>query len=460
MQICAYVRMSQTIYFIISIMNVLVVGGGGREHAICWKLHQSPHVTHIFCAPGNAGIAEIATCVSIPPTDIERLAELAIVQKIDLTIVGMDDPLSKGITDYFKSKGLRIFGPTKEASKLEWSKYFAKEFMLRHNIPTAPYACFEERDFALAYAKSKDPPIVVKADGLALGKGVTVAKSYEEAKIAIHNCFDGKFGKAGEKVVIEEYMKGQEVSVFAICDGNNAVTLVPAQDYKRLNEGDTGPNTGGMGAYAPVPFITPELLGNIKEEIILPTLVGMKKEGNPYQGVLYCGLMVDEKGEPKVVEFNARLGDPEAQVVLPLLDEDLFEICWAVTEGNLGKYKEGFHRLGGAALCVVIASKGYPQSYQKGSQIDFSRLDEPVEVVSGKNPQKLESILKAKGIIFHGGTARDSEGKLVTSGGRVLGVTALADSLIDAQVLAYKLCERIDLEGKYYRKDIGDKGMV
>lgn len=441
-------------------MNVLVVGGGGREHAICWKLNQSPHVTHIFCAPGNAGIAEIATCIPCKPTDIERLAELAIAQKIDLTIVGMDDPLALGIVDYFKSKGLRIFGPTKNAARLEWSKYFAKEFMLKYNIPTAPYACFNKREFALAYAKSQDPPIVVKADGLALGKGVTVAKSFEEARIAIHDCFDGKHGEAGKTVVIEEFMKGQEMSVFAICDGKDAVTLTPAQDYKRLLNEDQGPNTGGMGAYAPVPFATPHLLGKIREEIIKPTLIGMANEGNPYQGILYCGLMISESGESKVVEFNARLGDPEAQVVLPILDEDFFEICWAATEGDLGKFKEGLHRLDGAALCVVIASKGYPLNYKIGIPIDFSRLNEPVEVVSGKNPQTLESILRAKGVIFHAGTARDTDGKLVTNGGRVLGVTAIADSLLDAQVLAYKLCERIDLEGKYYRNDIGDKGMI
>ena len=441
-------------------MKVLVIGGGGREHAICWKLHQSLHVTNIFCAPGNAGIAEIATCVAVPPSDIQRLAELAIVQKIDLTIASMDESLAKGIVDHFKKKGLRIFGPTQNAAKLEWSKYFAKEFMLRHNIPTASYACFEQRDFALAYAKSQKPPIVVKADGLALGKGVTIAKSFEEAKIAIHNCFDGKFGEAGQKVVIEEFMSGQEVSIFAITDGKNAVTLAPAQDYKKLYDSDLGPNTGGMGAYAPVPFMTPELLGQVKEEIIMPTIIGMEKEGYPYQGILYCGLMMGENGTIKVVEFNSRLGDPEAQVVLPLLDEDLFEICWAVTEGDLGKYREGFHRLGGAALCVVITSGGYPEKYQKGIPIEFSKLNVPVEVVSGKNPQTLEAILRAKGIIFHAGTARDSDGRLVSNGGRVLGVTALADSLLDAQVLAYKLCERIDFEGKYYRKDIGDRGMV
>ena len=441
-------------------MKVLVIGGGGREHAICWKLHQSSHVTQIFCAPGNAGIAEIATCIPIQPSDIQRLAEFAIVQKIDLTIASMDESLAKGIVDHFKKKGLRIFGPTQNAAKLEWSKYFAKEFMLRHNIPTASYACFEQRDFALAYAKSQKPPIVVKADGLALGKGVTVAKSFEEAKIAIHNCFDGRFGEAGQKIVIEEFMSGQEVSVFAITDGKNAVTLVPAQDYKKLYDSDLGPNTGGMGAYAPVPFMTPELLGQVKEEIIIPTIAGMEKEGYPYQGILYCGLMMGENGKIKVVEFNSRLGDPEAQVVLPLLDEDLFEICWAVTEGDLGKYREGFHRLGGAALCVVITSGGYPEKYQKGIPIEFSKLNVPVEVVSGKNPQTLEAILRAKGIIFHAGTARDSDGRLVSNGGRVLGVTALADSLLDAQVLTYKLCERIDFEGKYYRKDIGDKGMV
>ena len=441
-------------------MKVLVVGGGGREHAICWKLHQSPHVTNIFCAPGNAGIAEIATCAPILPSDIQRLAEFAIVQKIDLTIASVDESLAKGIVDFFKKKGLRIFGPTQNAARLEWSKYFAKEFMLRHKIPTASYACFEQRDFALAYAKSQKPPIVVKADGLALGKGVTVAKSFEEAKIAIHNCFDGKFGEAGQKVVIEEFMNGQEVSVFAITDGKDTVTLTPAQDYKRLYDGDLGPNTGGMGAYAPVPFMTPELIGQVKEEIIIPTIKGMEKEGYSYQGILYCGLMMGEDKNLRVVEFNSRLGDPEAQVVLPLLDEDLFEICWAVTEGDLGKYKEGFHRLGGAALCVVIASGGYPENYQKGIPIEFSKLNEPVEIVSGKNPQTLEAILRAKGIIFHAGTARDTDGKLVSNGGRVLGVTALADSLLDAQVLAYKLCERIDFEGKYYRKDIGDKGMV
>lgn len=441
-------------------MKVLVVGGGGREHAICWKLHQSPHVTHIFCAPGNAGISEIATCIPIKPNDIERLADLVIAQKIDLTIASMDEPLSKGIVDYFKTKRLRIFGPTQNAAKLEWSKYFAKEFMLRYNIPTAPYACFDKRDFAIAYAKSQDSPIVVKADGLALGKGVTVANSFEEAKLAIHECFDGKFGEAGEKVVIEKFLRGQEVSIFAISDGNNASLLVSAQDYKRLLDGDKGPNTGGMGAYAPVPFVTPELLGKIKEEIIMPTLKGMASEGNPYQGILYCGLMIDDNLEPKVVEFNSRMGDPEAQVVLPLLDEDYFEVCWAVTEGDLGKYKEGFHRLGGAALCVVIAQNGYPQNYKKSIPINFSRLNEPVEIVSGKNPEKLESILRAKGIIFHAGTTKDEDGLIVSSGGRVLGVTALADNLVDAQVLVYKLCERIEFDGKYYRKDIGDKGMI
>lgn len=441
-------------------MNVLVVGGGGREHAICWKLNQSPHVTNIFSAPGNAGIAEIATCVPINPIDIERLCDLAIAQKIDLTIVSMDEPLSLGIVDYFKSKGLRIFGPTKNAAKLEWSKYFAKEFMLRHRIPTASYACFDKREFALAYASSQEPPIVVKADGLALGKGVTVAKTQEEAKIAIHSCFDGKFGLAGHKVLIEEYMTGQEVSVFAISDGQNAACLVPAQDYKRLLNNDEGPNTGGMGAYAPVPFITRELLSQIKEEIILPTIKGMKEDGNPYQGILYSGLIITKNGDPKVVEFNSRLGDPEAQVVLPLLDEDFFELCWATTEGDLGKYKEGLHRLDGSAICVVVASNGYPQNYEKGISIDFSKLNEPVEVVSGKNPKTLESILRAKGIIFHAGTARNADGKLVSNGGRVLGVTAISDSLLDAQILSYKLCERIEFEGKYYRKDIGDKGMV
>ena len=441
-------------------MKVLVIGSGGREHAICWKLKQSEHVAEIFCAPGNAGIAEIATCIPIKPTDFEKLAELVIAQKLDLTIASMDEPLSKGIVDFFKKKGLRIFGPTQNAAKLEWSKYFAKEFMLRHKIPTASYACFDQREFAIAYAKSKNPPIVVKADGLALGKGVTVAKTLDEATIAIHNCFDGKHGEAGQKIVIEEFVKGQEVSIFAITDGKDAVTLVPAQDYKRLNDGDHGPNTGGMGAYAPVPFVSPELLGEIKEKIIMPTIKGMEKEGNPYQGILYCGLMISEDGKINVIEFNSRFGDPETQVVLPLLDEDLFEICWAVTEGDLGKYKEGFHRLGGASLCVVISSKGYPENYQKGIPIDFSRLNEPVEVLGGKDPRKLESILKAKGVIFHAGTARDTDGRLVSNGGRVLGVTAIADSLLDAQVLAYKLCDRIDFEGKSYRKDIGDKGMI
>ena len=256
-----------TLYAIISFMKVLVIGGGGREHVICWKLQQSSHVKEIFCAPGNAGIADIATCISISPTDIERLAELAIVQKIDLTIVGMDDSLASGIVDYFKEKGLRIFGPTKNAARLEWSKYFAKEFMLRHRIPTAAYASFDNRNFALAYAKSKEPPIVIKADGLALGKGVTVAKSYEEAKIAIHDCFDGKFGESGKRVLIEDFMNGQEVSIFAVSDGESSVLLVPAQDYKKLYAGDEGPNTGGMGAYAPVPFVNTKFLSKIKETI-------------------------------------------------------------------------------------------------------------------------------------------------------------------------------------------------
>jgi phosphoribosylamine--glycine ligase len=440
-------------------MKVLVVGSGGREHALTLSMYLSDHVEEVFCCPGNPGISQIAQCIPIQVDEFEKIANFALEQRIDLIIIGPDDPLSMGIVDYLEGKGLRVFGPRQDSAKLEWSKYFAKEFMLRRNIPTARYAAFDRREHAIAYAQSKQLPIVIKADGLAKGKGVAVVHTQEGAVGAINACFDGKFGDSGKLVIIEDFLHGEEASIFAICDGENYSLLPTAQDYKRLMDGDQGPNTGGMGAFAPNRLIDDEVLKKVEDRIIKPTIRGMREEGKPYKGFLYVGIMLDENKDPYVVEFNSRLGDPETQVVLPLLECDLFEVLWQATEGDLGDFKGRLPSTelsgSGSAVCVVMASHGYPEKATSGVQIRLR-----VGLSLGPNSQLVDATGEipeenAKVLLFHSGTKLDNNRNLTTAGGRVLCVTALARTKEEAREAAYKAVDKIDFAGKQCRSDIG-----
>lgn len=418
-------------------MKVLVVGGGGREHAICWKLRQSPRVTELYCAPGNAGIAQIATCVPIKATDIEGMVRFAKEEQIDLTFVAPDDPLALGMVDAFEAAGLRAFGPNKAAARIEGSKVFAKELMHKYHIPTAEYAVFEDADAAIAYLKGQRFPIVVKADGLALGKGVIIAQDYEEACAAVREMMlDKKFGEAGSRVVIEEFMTGPEVSVLAFTDGKTVVPMASAQDHKRALDHDQGLNTGGMGTFSPTPQYTKEVADYCLKEIFQPTVDAMAAEGCPFKGVLFFGLMLTENG-PKTLEYNARFGDPETQVVLPRMQGDLLEVIEAILEERLDEVTLGWSDQ--AAVCVVLASGGYPVKYASG------------KVITG-----LEN-LKNGAIAFHAGTARNEAGQLVTAGGRVLGITCLGDTLDEAIAKAYEAVEGVHFENMHYRTDIGRK---
>jgi phosphoribosylamine--glycine ligase len=420
-------------------MKVLVVGGGGREHALVWKLKQSPRVKEIFCAPGNAGIASLARCVPIGAEDISGLVAFARQEKIDLTVVGPEGPLTMGIVDSFNQAGLAIFGPTARAASIEGSKVLAKEIMAKYGIPTARFAVFSDAGEAAAYIRQLNAPCVVKADGLAAGKGVIVCQTVEEALEAVEDIMvKGVFGNAGSRVVVEEYLTGQEVSILAFTDGETVIPMLPAQDHKQVYDGDRGPNTGGMGAYAPAPVCTPEVYRTALEDILIPTVRAMAAEGRPYRGVLYAGLMVTHEG-PKVLEFNARFGDPEAQPVLILLETDLVEIIEAVLSGRLAEKEIRWRP--GAAVCVVLASGGYPGPYRKGYPI--SGLDRvPPDVM-----------------VFHAGTALE-DGRLVTAGGRVLGVTAAAETIPAAIEKAYAAVEQIHFEGMHYRRDIGRKALM
>ncbi len=427
-------------------MNVLVIGSGGREHAIAWKIRQSPHVSKLYCAPGNAGIGEIAELAPFKANDVQGLLKFAIDQKIDLTIVGPEQPLTEGIVDTFRAQGLKIFGPAKVAAMLEGSKAFAKDFMRRHNIPTAEYHSFtlDHRYDAERYINENPVPIVLKADGLAAGKGVTVCETKEQALEVLDMMMGQKaFGEAGLKVVIEEFLVGEEVSVFAITDGNDFVVLSSAQDHKRIFDNDLGKNTGGMGAYSPAPVLTEELMEKVKRNIIRPTIQGMKKDGCPYTGCLYVGLMITETG-PKVIEYNCRFGDPETQVLLPLLENDFVDVALASVDGTLGKMK--IRNKNQSAVCVVIASGGYPDHYETGKQI------------VGLDAAKL---VDDEVMIFHAGTAKEKNG-IITSGGRVLAVTALGPKLDLEQTIdkAYRAVEKITFDGAYYRSDIGKKGVL
>lgn len=418
-------------------MRVLLIGGGGREHALAWKLVQSPKVEKLYAAPGNPGMALLqkCECINLNVEDLEGIADYAEEKSIDLTVVGPEAPLVAGIADVFKRRGLPVFGPSKAAAQLEGSKAFSKELMAKYDIPTAFFKICENIEDAKAYVEEKGAPIVVKADGLAAGKGVVVAMTKQEALDAIDEMMgDHKFGAAGARLVLEEYMEGEEASLLAFTDGKNVVPMIAAQDHKRVFDGDEGPNTGGMGTYAPAPVMTDILRLKATELILKPVVEAMAKEGMPYQGCLYAGLMI--KGESvKVVEFNCRFGDPETQVVLPLLDGDLAEIMLACATGTLDKVDVAWYNK--AAVCVVMASGGYPESYEKGKEITGL-----AEAEADKNV-----------VVFHAGT-KEAEGRIVTSGGRVLGVTAVDSSIKSARDRAYNAVEKIAFEKKFYRKDI------
>ncbi len=418
-------------------MKVLIVGGGGREHALAWKAMQSRLIDELHAAPGNPGIGRFGRChPGVKATDMEGQAALARKLKADLVIVGMDDALALGLVDRLRGAGIRAFGPTRDAARLEWSKEFAKEIMTVAGVPTAGYRSFTDYDTARAYLGLHGAPIVVKADGLALGKGVSVCMTVGEAEAALKAAMlDRAYGEAGVKVVIEEFMKGDEVSVLAFSDGRTIKQMVASQDHKRVGEGDTGPNTGGMGTYAPVQAYTPEIARIVQDRILEPVITAMADRGDPFVGCLFAGLMLTADG-PKVVEFNARFGDPEAQVVMPLMENDLLEVMMACVEGRLGEIELRFRE--GAAANVVVASPGYPGSYPKGFPIDGLDQADRLGVT-----------------VFHAGTALREDGVLVTAGGRVLGVMATGADLREALARAYAGVEAIRFEGKQYRRDIG-----
>ena len=417
-------------------MKILIVGSGGREHAIAWKTAQSPKAEKIYCAPGNAGIEEFAECVPIGAMEFEKLAAFAKEKEIDLTVVGMDDPLVGGIVDVFEKEGLRVFGPRKNAAILEGSKAFSKDLMKKYGIPTAAYENFDDPEKALAYLETADFPIVLKADGLALGKGVLICNTLEEAKEGVRTIMlDKQFGTAGNRMVIEEFMTGREVSVLSFVDGKTIKCMTSAQDHKRALDGDQGLNTGGMGTFSPSPFYTPEIDAFCREHIYQPTVDAMAAEGRPFQGVIFFGLMLTPKG-PKVLEYNARFGDPEAQVVLPRMKNDIVDVFEACIDGTLDQIDLQFED--NAAVCVVLASGGYPVSYGKGYPIEG-----------------LENLKGKEGVyVFHAGTKKEN-GTFVTNGGRVLGVTATGPDLKAARANAYEAVKQVTFEKAYCRSDIG-----
>lgn len=417
-------------------MKVLIVGSGGREHAIAWKVAQSKRVEKIYCAPGNAGIEEYAECVNIGAMEFDKLTAFAMEKGIDLTVIGMDDPLVGGVVDAFEAKGLRVFGPRQLAAMIEGSKAFSKDLMKKYNIPTAAYENFDDPKKALEYLETAKMPIVLKADGLALGKGVLICNTLEEAKEGVKSIMEDKqFGSAGNRMVIEEFMTGREVSVLCFCDGTHVVPMTSAQDHKRAQDGDQGLNTGGMGTFSPSPFYTPEIAAFCEENIYKPTMAAMKAEGRDFVGILFVGLMLTQDG-PKVLEYNARFGDPETQVVLPRMKTDIVDVFEACIDGKLDEIQLEFED--NAAVCVVLASEGYPVKYDKGF------------VISG-----LDTFKEHEGYYcFHAGTKRTDAG-IVTNGGRVLGVTAKGTDLKEARANAYKATEWVSFDNKYMRHDIG-----
>ena len=418
-------------------MKVLVIGGGGREHAICWKLSKSPKVDELYCAPGNAGIAEVAKCVDIGVMDFEKMADFAKKEAFDLIVVGPDDPLAGGIVDVLEEKGLRVFGPRKNAAILEGSKAFSKDLMKKYGIPTAAYETFDTPEAALKYLETAPVPIVLKADGLALGKGVLICNTREEAKEGVKTLMlDKQFGHAGDRIVVEQFMTGREVSVLSFVDGKTIKIMTSAQDHKRAKDGDQGLNTGGMGTFSPSPFYTPEVDQFCKKHIYQATVDAMKAEGREFKGIIFFGLMLTADG-PKVLEYNARFGDPETQVVLPRMKNDIVDVFEACVDGTLDQIDLQFED--NAAVCVVLASDGYPEHYEKGKKITG-----------------LENFKDKDGYyVFHAGSKFDAEGNILTNGGRVLGVTATGKDLKEARANAYKATEWIHFENKYMRHDIG-----
>ncbi len=418
-------------------MKILVIGKGGREHALVWKLSQSPQVKKIYAAPGNAGISTIAESVPIAINDLEGLANFAKKNSIGLTVVGPELPLTLGIVDIFEGHGLKIFGPTKEASEIEGSKSFAKQFMQKYHIPTASFRIFQNHFEAIDFVSTARYPLVIKADGLAAGKGAVIAANFEEARSTVENIMVQKvFGDAGAKLVVEEFLTGEEITVMALTDGERVIPMVSAQDHKRIFDNDKGPNTGGMGAYAPANIVSDKMLKKIVEEILEPTVQGLADQGRLYKGVLYTGLIITDRG-PKVLEYNCRFGDPETQAVLPLLENDLAQIFLDIADGYLNidevKWKDMY------SVCIVLASKGYPESTETGMEID------------GLDDKRLRDVL-----IFHAGTVKKGE-KFVTGGGRVLGVTAMDYSIRGAIAKAYESVKHIGFDGMQYRHDIGQR---
>ena len=422
-------------------MKVLVIGSGGREHSLVWKIAQSPLVSKIFCAPGNPGISELAECVNITADQTEQLCKFAVKENIDLTVVGPEAPLVDGIVDIFSKYKLKVFGPDKKAAILEDSKVFSKRLLRKHGIPTADFKCFDNYQHARQYVSSKGAPIVVKADGLSKGKGVFVCKTNDEALQAIDSIMKDKvFGNAGNQIVIEECLTGEEISLLAFTDGRNIVAMESSQDHKTVFDGDEGPNTGGMGAYSPVPIMTSELYLKVEKEILVPTVHAMNREGRPYKGVIYIGLMVTSSG-PMVLEYNVRFGDPEAQVILSRMKSDIVPIMLATISGELDMVDLEWYPQ--ASVCVVMASGGYPGSYDKGKEITG-----------------LDSLKNQDGIsVFHAGT-KLSNGKIVTNGGRVLGVVACGEDIEDAQKKVYEAVNKISFDGVHYRRDIASKAIT
>ena len=424
-------------------MKILVIGSGGREHALAWKLSQSPKVQQVYVAPGNGGTALSPNLKNVPITDLAALRDWALAEKIALTVVGPEQPLAAGVVDDFRAHGLRIFGPTKAAAQLESSKAFSKDFMKRHGIPTAAYETFSDPGAAHAYVDRLGAPIVVKADGLAAGKGVVVAATKEEAHAAIDDMLGGNtlgvaHNDGGARVVIEEFLQGEEASFIVLCDGKNVVAMASSQDHKRLKDGDEGPNTGGMGAYSPAPVVTPDVHARAMRDVILPTIRGMDKDGIPFTGFLYAGLMIDGDGKPKTLEFNTRMGDPETQPIMMRLKSDLVDVLMAATSGKLDEVELKWDRR--VALGVVLAAGGYPLSPKKGDLI--SGLPKPTDEV----------------VVFHAGTVAEGD-QVKTAGGRVLCVTALADSVKQAQTKAYDAARTIHFDGMQYRRDIGHRAV-
>lgn len=418
-------------------MKVLVVGGGGREHALCWAIAKSPRLTKLWCAPGNAGIADSAQCVAISDSDINGLVKFATDNAVDLVVVGPEAPLVAGLVDALDAVGIKSFGCSKAAAQLEGSKGFMKDMVAKFGVPSAAYGRFTKPEDARAFVEKHGAPIVVKTDGLAAGKGVTICQTVDEALAAIDECMvGGKFGDAGSELVIEEFMTGEEASFFAVCDGENVIPLIAAQDHKAVGEGDTGPNTGGMGAYSPAPVFTKSVEDKVMEQIIVPTVKGMAAEGHPFKGVLFAGLMIDDAGNPKLIEYNIRFGDPECQVLMTRLKSDVLDILEGAATGKLDTVKPEWHDE--TAMVVVMAAKGYPGSYDKGTEI--------------RNVADADAMDKVK--VLHAGTKMDGD-KLTATGGRVLGVTARGASVTEAQKRAYEAVDAINWPGGFCRRDIG-----